>query len=180
MLEIIKLGGSVVTNKNKSMTPNLDSIFRISREISAAKPKDLIIIHGGGSFGHPLAKEYSISEGYAQKKQLNGYSLTHQAMVKLNTIIVDALLDSGVPAISVAPSSFITTSKKRITQLDLSVILNYLKIGMIPILYGDTILDSEIGFTILSGDQLAVRLATELRANRLIFGVDVDLSLIHI
>ncbi|MBN1682393.1 isopentenyl phosphate kinase family protein [Candidatus Bathyarchaeota archaeon] len=173
-MEIIKLGGSVITNKEKPMTPNLNSIFRLSREISSAKPKELIIIHGGGSFGHPLAKEYLISEGYVQKKQLIGYSLTHQSMVKLNTIIVEALLDSGVPAVSVAPSSFITTTKKRITQIDISIILNYLKMGMIPVLYGDTILDSEMGFTILSGDQLAVRLAIELKANRLIFGVDVD------
>ncbi len=35
-------------------------------------------------------------------------------------------------------------------------------------------MDSEQGFAILSGDQLIVRLAIELDAERVIFGSDVD------
>jgi isopentenyl phosphate kinase len=173
-LEILKLGGSVVTNKEKPMTLNKNNILRLSREIAASKLNDLIIVHGGGSFGHPLANEYAISNGYIEEKQLIGFSLTHQAMVKLNTVIVDSLLDAGVAAVSVAPSSFITTTQKRITTIDTSVVKGYLKTGMVPVLYGDTILDDVLKFTILSGDQLAVRLATDLNAKLLIFGVDVD------
>ncbi|MBM3292723.1 isopentenyl phosphate kinase family protein [Candidatus Bathyarchaeota archaeon] len=156
------------------MTPNTNNILRLSREISTSKSKDLVIIHGGGSFGHPLAKEYKISEGYTGEKQLKGYSLTHQAMVQLNKIIVDSLLEAGLPAVSVTPSSFIITTNKRITTIDTTLIARYLTTGMVPVLYGDTILDTKMKFTILSGDQLAVRLATELKAKKLIFGVDVD------
>ncbi len=50
----------------------------------------------------------------------------------------------------------------------------YLDSGTVPVMYGDAVLDSVLGFTILSGDQLAVRLATDLGAAKLIFGVDVD------
>jgi isopentenyl phosphate kinase len=41
-------------------------------------------------------------------------------------------------------------------------------------MYGDAVLDTEQGFAILSGDQLIVRLAIELGAERVIFGSDVD------
>jgi isopentenyl phosphate kinase len=49
-----------------------------------------------------------------------------------------------------------------------------LKIGLLPVLYGDTVLDEKLGFTVLSGDQLVSALATKFNAQRIIVGVDVD------
>jgi isopentenyl phosphate kinase len=43
-----------------------------------------------------------------------------------------------------------------------------------PVLYGDAVLDSKLGFTILSGDQLVTVLATKFKAKRIVIGVDVD------
>ena len=173
-MEILKLGGSVVTRKDQPKTPNMEAIRRLAREVAAAGPRKLVIVHGGGSYGHPLAKEYDISTGYSTPRQLTGFSLTHQAMVELNRIIVEAFLDTGVPAVSIAPSSFIVTEDRRITEVDFSVVTRAVDSNMVPILYGDAVLDAARRFTILSGDQLAVRLSTDLGAERLIFGVDVD------
>jgi isopentenyl phosphate kinase len=173
-MEILKLGGSVVTKKDQPKTPNVEAIRRLAREVATAGPRKLIVVHGGGSYGHPLAKEYNISAGYSAPRQLAGFSLTHQAMVELNRIVVEAFLDAGVPAVSIAPSSFIITEDRRIIELDTSVVSKAIESNFVPILYGDAVLDSARRFTILSGDQLAVRLATDLGAERLIFGVDVD------
>ena len=49
-----------------------------------------------------------------------------------------------------------------------------LKMGFVPVLYGDAVFDSEKGFAILSGDQLVSSLAITLDADRIIMGVDVD------
>jgi isopentenyl phosphate kinase len=49
-----------------------------------------------------------------------------------------------------------------------------LKIGFVPVLYGDAVLDSKKGFAILSGDQIVSSLATKLGAARIIMGADVD------
>jgi isopentenyl phosphate kinase len=95
-------------------------------------------------------------------------------MVMLNSIVVDRLLDLGVPAVSVAPSSFIATSGGRIDTVDFRIVGRFVVRGILPVLYGDAVLDWTKVFSILSGDQLAVRLATELGASRLVFGVDVD------
>jgi isopentenyl phosphate kinase len=173
-MEILKLGGSVITHKDRSQTPNIEAITRLATEVETAEPRRLIIVHGGGSFGHPLAKEYDIVTGYKSPNQLVGFSLTHQAMLELNKQIVNSYLEVGVPAVSIAPSSFITTEDRRITTVDFSVVLRAIESGFVPILYGDAVLDSVLRFTILSGDQLAVRLATDLSASRIIFGVDVD------
>jgi len=49
-----------------------------------------------------------------------------------------------------------------------------LQTGLVPVLYGDAVLDSDLGFTILSGDQLIAYLAMRLNAERIIVGIDVD------
>ena len=171
---VLKLGGSVVTRKDKPFTPHTGNISRLAAEIADADAQPLVVVHGGGSYGHPLATEYRIAEGYREPRQLLGFSETHQSMVTLNGIIVRGLLDAGVPAFSVSPSSFITTKGRRMTGIDLQVIEGLIESGLVPVLYGDAVLDTLQGFAILSGDQLAVKLATGLGAGRLVLGSDVD------
>jgi isopentenyl phosphate kinase len=95
-------------------------------------------------------------------------------MTQLNQIIADTLLEAGVPAFAVSASSMLVTSDKRLIDIDLTIIRKLLSTGLVPVMYGDAVLDTEQGFAILSGDQLIVRLAQELAAERVIFGSDVD------
>jgi isopentenyl phosphate kinase len=171
---LIKLGGSVVTVKNERLKPNIENIKRLVAEIAEILPQKIILIHGGGSYGHPLAIDYKINEGYSFPNQLIGFSKTHQAMLDLNKIIINEFLDANVPAFGLSPSSFILTENNKIKQIDTQIIKNLLKMDMIPVLYGDAILDTEKGFSILSGDRLIVELAIKIRAKKLIFGCDVD------
>jgi isopentenyl phosphate kinase len=46
--------------------------------------------------------------------------------------------------------------------------------AFLPVMYGDAMLDTKLGFTILSGDQLVSSLAMNLDAEHIIMGVDVD------
>ena len=120
-----------------------------------------------------MAKKYGIVDGFTSDRQIPGFARTHQAMVDLNTIIVKAFLNAGIPAMSVSPSSFIATNDGRISKVDLEIVGRLVVRGVLPVLFGDAVLDRKKGFTILSGDQLAVRLAVSLGAIKLIFGVDV-------
>jgi len=173
-MQVLKLGGSVVTDKNKPFTANKENIRRLSMEVAEADAQPLVIVHGGGSYGHPLAKEYDIADGYSYPKQVIGFSMTHQAMVKLNALIVATMLVAGVPAFSVAPSSFIKTRGRRIRSVDLGIVRGSIDNGLVPVLYGDAVIDAEQGFAILSGDQLVVKLASGLNAERIVLGSDVD------
>jgi len=173
-MTILKLGGSVITEKDKPFTPNVHVIRRVAEEISRANLKSLIIIHGGGSYGHPVAKKYSIAEGFKNESQLLGVSETHGAMVTLNSLFVNNLLEYGLPAFSFSPSSFIVTRNGRIEIFNEEILKDALKLGLIPVLYGDAVFDAEKGFTILSGDQIAAALAVKLDAKRIIMGIDVD------
>ncbi len=172
---VLKLGGSVITHKAKPRTANHDAIRRLSSEIASAKVSHLILVHGGGSFGHPLAKRYAINEGYNGKaSQLLGFAKTHQAMVALNKLIVDSLIRQKIPAVAVSPSSCIVTKSGRIQTFFEDPLQKLLQTGFVPILYGDAVLDSDKGFAILSGDQLIAHLAMRFNAARIIVGMDVD------
>jgi len=171
---VLKLGGSVITDKRKPLTPNLKAIERLADEISRAQTSRLMLVHGGGSFGHPVAELYKIAEGYVDPQQTVGFSQTHLAMTLLNSWVMEALIDHNIPAVDVHPSSCTVTNSGRITRFELEPLKKMLETGFVPVLYGDAVLDSEQGFAILSGDQLVSVLAIQLGAARIIMGADVD------
>lgn len=170
---IVKLGGSVITDKRKKFSIRWKTIKRLANELAAFKAP-LILIHGGGSFGHPVASEYGIDKGYKRKRQLMGFSLTHRAMEKLNSFIIDSLHQAGLPAIAFQPSACFSVENGRIKSAQLEPLRKMLELGLIPVLYGDAVPDLAKGMSILSGDQIAAFLALELGIKRVIFGVDVD------
>ncbi len=170
---IVKLGGSVITDKQRRFSVRRETLRRIARELAAAK-EPLIVVHGGGSFGHPIASKYGIAKGYAYKRQLMGFSLTHRAMEELNRYVVDALKEAGIPAMTIQPSACAVVRNGRIISMELAPIRKLLELGITPVLYGDVAPDLSRGMSILSGDQLVMYLARELGASRVILGVDVD------
>lgn len=146
----------------------------MAREIADSEISSLILIHGGGSFGHPLAKKYQLNIGFRNPLQLLGFSETHTAMVSLNLLIVKSLIEERIPAFSLSPSTLFVTKNGRIYAFEDETLKKALKLGLVPVLYGDVTLDSETGFAILSGDQIAGFLAVKLGAELIIMGVDVN------
>ena len=171
---VLKIGGSVITDKEGQLAAKTQEINRLAGEIHGAGVQNLILTHGGGSFGHPSAEEYAIKEGYKEESQKVGFSVTHHYMTVLNGLFMDSLIWHELPAVSVTPSSCIITENGRIRQFEDTSVKSLLKMGFTPVLYGDAVLDTKLGFTVLSGDQLASALAIRFGAARIVIGVDVD------
>jgi isopentenyl phosphate kinase len=173
-LTILKIGGSVITDKSGELAARMQDINRLAQEIRDAGVRNLIIVHGGGSFGHPLAQQYAINAGLREENQRIGFAETHHVMTVLNGLFMDALIWHNVPAVSITPSSCIITKKGRVECFEEAPLKMLLKMGFLPVTYGDAVLDTELGFAILSGDQLVSHLATRFNAERIVMGVDVD------
>ena len=172
---MIKLGGSAITDKSRFKCANTALLEKIARELVAARVSvPCLIVHGGGSFGHPIAKQYAIQKGFTAPDQLEGFVKTRIAMNQLNQLVIDVFAAVGLPVVSVHPASCVITNCGRIQTFFTTPILNLLRIGAIPVLFGDAVLDNEMGFAILSGDQLIVALATGLHATRIVVGLTVD------
>jgi isopentenyl phosphate kinase len=171
---ILKLGGSLITDKEKKFSVRRDVLNRVAAEIREGRTEELIIVHGGGSFGHPVAAKYKLQEGLKDREQVKGITLTRRAMGELNLHVVEALTNNGIPAVALQPSASIVCRKGRIRRINLEVIKGFLDLRAVPVLYGDVVLDEEQGFCILSGDQIVSYLAEALRAERVILATDVN------
>jgi isopentenyl phosphate kinase len=171
---ILKIGGSAITDKNGELAAKTEVINRLAEEIKRADIDNLIIVHGGGSFGHPTAQKYGIKEGFKEPTQKIGYAETHHVMTVLNGLVMDSLIWHETPAVSIAPSSIIVTENGRIKSFEKTILEKMMKTGFTPVLYGDAVLDEKMGFTILSGDQLVAYLAVKFKASKIVIGVDTD------
>lgn len=171
---ILKIGGSVITDKNGELAARTEVMNRLAEEIEKAQVKSLVIVHGGGSFGHPTAQKYGIKDGLREDVQKVGFAETHHVMTVLNGLVMDSLVWHSIPAVSVTPSSCIITENGRIKTFEDAILKMLLNMGFVPVLYGDATLDEKIGFAVLSGDQLVAYLARKLSATRIIIGVDTD------
>lgn len=177
---ILKIGGSILTNKDAVSEVDTKSLKRIASEIKSSLDnsfKELIIVHGAGSFGHPPAKKYKIGEKfdeseYPQKRI--GFCETQNAVKKLNMYICDAFIDEGLPVVAIPASSFMRATNKRITDGNLDSFKRYLEKGFIPVIYGDVVLDDELEICVISGDQLIQYLAKNLNPDMVVLGTDVD------
>lgn len=172
---ILKLGGSAITDKVDEAQPKTDIINRLAEEIKRADLDNLIVVHGGGSFGHPTAAKYGIKDGYKQDPtQKFGFAETHHMMTVLNGLVMDAMILHELPALSIAPSNCFVTENGKIKFFDDTVMKQVVKLTYTPVMYGDVVFDEKMGFTVLSGDQLVAYLAIKYNAQKIVIGTDTD------
>lgn len=176
-LTIIKLGGSLLTDKTKPYTYRKEVLQSVAQEIAECLDEDLIesliLLHGVGSYGHPPVLEYNLHKGFLGPEQLLPLSKTQEAVATLRHIIVKEFQNVGIPVCLMCPSSMVTSKKMEMTNYFLDPLKGFVSFGMVPLLGGDILIDSVMGWSIGSGDQLAVIIAKELGAKRLLFASDV-------
>jgi len=150
-LRILKIGGSVITQKENFETFNERTVEEISSAI-AEDYRDLILVHGAGSFGHPHVKKYGLGDPISIAK-------IHDACLRLNEKFCRKLIEFKVPAIGLDPMTS-----------DFSKVAELLQKGFLPVLHGDVNLD----FGITSGDDLVVEFAEKFKAERIGFATNVE------
>ena len=170
---LVKLGGSVITHKDKYRSLNLKAMERLAAEIARAG-RQLVLVHGAGSFGHLVAHEFHLDQGFQDKKQLEGVAKVQLDMRDLNQMVMRSLEVAEIPAASIPPSACALLESGKLKALDMELFHRYLDLGMVPVTFGDVVLDRINGFGICSGDQLIYRLAREFKPERIIFCADVD------
>jgi isopentenyl phosphate kinase len=170
---LVKLGGSVITDKMGYRVMREEALFRLAGEIAGCG-SEVIVVHGAGSFGHVIAAEHGLQHGFVERSQLMGAAQVMEDVRTLNLAVISALNRSGMPAVSLPPSAMADLSDGKLERLDLSMFARYLDLGIVPVTFGDVALDFKRGFGICSGDQLMETLAREFAPERIIFCTDVN------
>lgn len=173
-LTFIKFGGSVITDKRGEEAADLPQIAALARDLATARRADpmqrIILGHGSGSFGHVYAARYQIHRGLADDANWMGFALTAAAALRLNRLVVDQLIAYDVPAISLQPSTTISSSAGQITAWNTDTLAIAMQRRLMPVVHGDVAFDTTQGSAIISTEKLFAYLAlhTNLRPNRII------------
>ncbi|KIZ03134.1 hypothetical protein MNEG_4828 [Monoraphidium neglectum] len=174
---VIKLGGAAITDKSRLETLRPDTLASVAATVAALHRNGggAVVVHGAGSFGHMTAKQFSVARGGApgapREQTLLGFALTRASVTKLNSTVCAALAAAGAPAAGASPcGGGWATHGGRLggdgCAAGLGVVAGLLQAGLVPVLHGDAVLDSELGCTILSGDTIVRAVAEAFLAPR--------------
>ena len=168
---VLKLGGSLITEKDRPETLDGDSLTdacdAVATALSEGTVDELVVVHGGGSFRHHHASEHGVSTT-AGTDDAAAVMDVHGAMTTLNRLVLARLHERDVPAVPVHPLSLAARPDGIDGELDLPTgsTATLLEEGFVPVLHGDGVATADAGVTVVSGDELVVELATALDARR--------------
>ena len=168
---VLKLGGSLITEKDRPETLDDDSLAdacdAVAGALSDGTVDRLVVVHGGGSFGHYHASEHGVSTT-AGTGDVGAVMDIHGAMTTLNRFVLAHLHERNVPAVPVHPLSLAARPDGVDSVLDLPTgsTATLIDEGFVPVLHGDGVATADAGVTVLSGDELVVKLATALDTRR--------------
>lgn len=161
-ITLIKLGGSIITNKEIPMMVREAVLKRLVHEIVRARQEtgELFIVgHGQGSFAHAPALKYKTMDGFINEQSPMGMAITQDSAAQLNRIVVKEFLAAGMPAVSFNFSNSMVTNKNAAQHWCGEVLEEYLAKGLFPITCGDVLVDATKGCTIWSTEKVLGYLA---------------------
>lgn len=172
-MKLVKLGGSVITYKGRRPRYRGKVVEALAAELAPFRD-GLSIVHGGGSFGHPLAQRYGLHQGAKGVDQMMGFAEVHASMRDLNGRVLEALRSAGIPSVSVPPPSLLKMEGGKITSFHGQTFLDHLQSGLVPVTFGDVVLDGSQGSAIVSGDDLMFHLSRLIDPDIVVFVADVE------
>ena len=166
----------MITNKDVPLSVNKRALSKVALAISEShlpnKKKGLILIHGGGSFGHYYAKRFQLSRDPRHVDPV-GITRTSSAMLRLHTFVVESLLSHRVATETILPSELLKPDISSLSEQGMRHVQNSLTNGLVPITFGDVGIDGSRAF-IISGDLICKAIAMSLKVEKVIFAMDVD------
>lgn len=178
MLIFMKLGGSMITDKQVAESFRREATQQIAEEIARAVQTQpdlkLLIGHGSGSFGHVTAKKYGTRQGVQTAEEWNGFTQVNRVAAKLNALVSETLAEENLPILRVQPSASTLSHDGHIVSMETETIQRALDHSLIPLVYGDVAFDAVRGGTIISTETIFFYLAGKLPVNRILLLGEVD------
>lgn len=172
MVTFVKLGGSLITNKQIESSFRKDVVQRIAAEISAALTENaeirLLVGHGSGSFGHFAAKRYGTIHGVHSPEEWRGFAEVATTASELNYLVAHTLSAENVPVWRIQPSASARASNGIITYIETYAISGALEHALVPLVFGDVALDDVRGGTIISTEAVFFYLAQRIPVKRVL------------
>jgi len=176
---ILKLGGSIITEKMSNQPQIRERVIRqLAKELKLfiqRFPKTkIVLLHGAGSFGHPLVYRYKLLEKPLAGPQLLGFTKTICSMRHMANLLTAVFQSAELPVLPIQASAVLNEKNSAMGLSNIQQLKQILSAGFIPLLGGDMGLTKENQAIVVSADKLAVLLAKAFPVSRLIFATDVN------
>lgn len=158
----------MITDKSKPFSYRPDVVSALSEEIASSDQK-VVVVHGGGSFGHEVAKQHGISSEPGAAPAA-GVAQTRGAMYDLNRLVCKTMSEFKLSPYPFSPFDAVSRAGGSTVAAWLRQLL---KEGMTPVTFGDVAV-APGGFRVISGDVIVQDLAKFLSPDRCVFALDVD------
>jgi isopentenyl phosphate kinase len=183
-LTFLKLGGSLITDKNQAETLRPDvleaCLTQVNRWLQENPNARLVLGHGSGSFGHHAAREFHTREGVVSHRDWFGYAAVWQSARKLNDFFIKACVQSGIAVVDFPISAAVITENRKVGVWNLDALTSTLVQAIVPVVHGDVCIDRTLGGTILSTEEIFGYLASQLKPARvLLAGVEIGVYQDH-
>ena len=174
----LKLGGSLITDKTGVEAVRFDVLHRVVQEIRAAKEQNpnlrLVLGHGSGSFGHVVGAKYGTRHGVNNAEEWRGFTEVSASALRLNRIVTEALLATGLSAISLQPCASTICVDGKIESIAAQPLEAALNAGLVPVIHGDVAFDKTRGGVIVSTEEVMMALADEIRPSWLLLAGETE------
>lgn len=168
----LKLGGSLITNKDQAHTALIEEIDAIAAQIKHFRQDypevRLLIGHGSGSFGHVAAKKYGTRKGVRTAAEWQGFLEVWREAHALDEIVVERFSRLGLPVLSFPFSAGALARQGQVQSWTTRPIQMALDNGLLPIIFGDVAFDEVLGGTILSTEEQMKHLVPALTPTRIL------------
>jgi len=171
---LVKLGGSILTDKEKEATFRRGVASRLMTEIAKAKVPT-VLLHGAGSFGHPMVARSGIGSGAMDSVRAQAVSETLASLADLEGRVLAAATAAGLRPVPVPLHLGVRyDAGDTLSELPVTEIQELLADGWTPVLHGTLVRQPRFGWKVLGADRLMAELAGGLAPRLAVFASDVD------
>lgn len=172
---IVKIGGSLITDKNAYCSPKREKIREFARLIKSRWEElsgKLVIVLGGGSYGNGVPIRYRIKNAEQNWQHTDLLMMTVKMFEWINEVTM-IFREEGIPSYPFQTSSYCVTENGHPRSFFLEPIKQCLELGVLPITSGDFTFDGQKTFVIFSSDNVPELFVERFNVKRVVILTDV-------
>lgn len=171
MITLLKIGGSVLTDKQRPLVFQRADAHRIAADIRLSRTVP-VIVHGTGSWAKAIGRHYYTDGGWS--RDATGFQMTCWRIRRLQEELTAALQDEGVVCCPLQANAVLHRAHGILDLYDTGPIRRLVDAGVSPLLCGDVLVEGPGIFRVVSSDAIAVVIARRMPVSDCVFATDVD------
>ncbi|MFC4032601.1 isopentenyl phosphate kinase [Streptomyces polygonati] len=171
MITLVKIGGSVLTDKQRPLFFQDAYAHRVAADIRMSRTVP-VIVHGTGSWAKAIGRHYYIDGGWT--RDLTGFQMTALRIRRLQEALAAVLRDEGVVCSPIQANAVFHRTDGVLDFYDTEPIRRLVEAGVSPLLCGDVLVEGPSKFRVVSSDAIAVTVARRMPVSACVFATDVD------